>query len=245
MKDNFSSSSDKYAKFRPDYPQAIFEFLYPLLENKAVAWDCATGNGQIAKELAKEFNLVEASDISKEQIKHAYQSDNINYSLQAAEKTNYLDNSFDLITVGQAVHWFDFDEFNAEVKRVGKPSSILALIGYELIQISPEIDAIIAHFYKNIIGEFWDPERRHIENSYQQIPFPFQEIQTPEIKNIKDWSYDNLIGYLNTWSAVKHYMTKNNTNPIELIEKDLKKAWGNIENRKAIFPIIFRAGRIK
>ena len=245
MKDNFSSSPEQYAKYRPDYPQAIFEFIYPLLDSKSVAWDCGTGNGQLARELSKDFNLVEATDISEQQLQHAFISDNIRYSPQAAECTDFLDNTFDLITVAQAVHWFDFEKFNQEVKRVGKPNSIIALIGYELIHITPEIDKIINHFYKDIIGEYWDPERRHLENKYQQIPFPFRELETPEINNIKLWTFKNLIGYLNTWSAVKHYQNKNNNNPIDQIENDLKQAWGTLEVRRVIFPIIFRVGRVK
>lgn len=245
MKDNFSVSPEQYAKYRPDYPQAMFDFIYPLLNEKVKAWDCGTGNGQVALELSKDFQIVEATDISEQQLKHAFQGDNINYSTQPAEKTNFEDNTFDLITVAQAVHWFDVDKFNEEVKRVGKPNSIIALIGYELNNITPEIDAVIRHFYKNIIGEYWDPERKHIQNRYQQIPFPFKELETPEINNIKLWKFEHLLGYLNTWSAVKHFINKNKYNPITEIEAELREAWGNVEVRRVIFPIIFRVGRIK
>ncbi|MCA5004805.1 class I SAM-dependent methyltransferase [Sphingobacterium bovistauri] len=245
MKDHFSTSPEQYAKYRPDYPQTIFDFIYPLLNEKSVAWDCGTGNGQIARELSKDFKLVEATDISKQQLEHAFIAENINYSAQPAEKTNFTDNTFDLITVAQAVHWFDFDKFNTEVKRVGKPNSIIALIGYELFNITPEIDAVINHFYKNIIGPFWLPERKHIQERYQKIPFPFRELETPEINNIKLWKYEHLIGYLNTWSAVKHFKEKNKYNPIDDIENDLKNAWGSSEIRRVIFPIIFRVGRVK
>lgn len=245
MKDNFSVAPEQYAKYRPDYPQAIFDFIYPLLNEKIAAWDCGTGNGQVAQELSNDFARVEATDISKKQLLHAFPANNIRYSIQPAEQTDFEDNNFDLITVAQAVHWFDVDKFNAEVKRVGKPNSIIALMGYELNHITPEIDAIIRHFYNNIIGEYWDPERKHIQNRYQQIPFPFRELETPEINNIKLWKFEHLMGYLNTWSAVHHYIDKNNTNPIVEIEDDLRQAWGNAEVRRVIFPIIFRVGRVK
>lgn len=245
MKDNFSNSSDNYAKFRPTYPQTIFEFIYPLLREKNKAWDCGTGNGQIALELSKEFALVEATDISQAQLDNAFQEENIHYSLQAAEKTNFEDDSFDLVTVAQAVHWFDIDLFNQEVKRIGKQNGIIALVGYELATITPEIDSIIAHFYKNVIGPYWDPERKHLEQHYQNIPFPYKELETPEITNIKLWKLDNLLGYLNTWSAIQPFIEANGFNPIDTISKDLIAAWGNTEIRKVNFPIIFRAGRIK
>ncbi len=245
MKDNFSFSPEQYARYRPDYPAAIFDFIYPLLNDKSVAWDCGTGNGQLAKELSKDFGRVEATDISSKQLDHAFATENINYTAQPAEKTNFADNSFDLITVAQAVHWFDVDKFNEEVKRVGKPNSIIAMIGYELNNITPEIDAVIRHFYKNIIGEYWDAERKHLENRYQHIAFPFRELETPTIQNIKLWKFEHLLGYLNTWSAVQHYKDKNNANPIDLIQEDLQKAWGSAEVRRVIFPIIFRVGRVK
>lgn len=246
MKDYFSNSSDNYARFRPTYPQTIFDFLSPLLKDKDTAWDCGTGNGQLAQELSKVFKQVEATDISQTQLNNAFQADNINYSLQAAEQTTFAAESFDLITVAQAVHWFDIDKFNEEVNRVGKPNSLLCLIGYELNNITPEIDQIVADFYKNIIGPYWYPERKLIEQKYQTIPFPFRELETPEIFNIKLWKLEHLIGYLNTWSAVKHYSSENNNdNPIDLIRTDLTKAWGDTEVRRVSFPIFFRVGRIK
>lgn len=245
MKDHFSTISEKYAKFRPDYPQTIYDFLYPLLSQKDSAWDCGTGNGQVALELAKDFQSVEATDLSPQQLKHAPPADNIRYSVQGAEHTTFADDSFDLITVAQAVHWFDFDKFNTEVKRVGRPNSIIALFGYELNTITPEIDAIVRYLYKDIVGAYWDPERKHIEDNYQNIPFPYRELESPEITNIKLWRIDHLIGYLNTWSATQQYKKAKGSNPVELIEADLRKVWGTAEVRKVCFPIIFRVGRIK
>jgi len=244
MKDNFSSVSDSYAKFRPNYPPAIFDFLYPLLHNKACAWDCGTGNGQLAAELAKDFIQVYATDISQSQLDHAKQAENIHYSLQPAERTNFEASTFDLITVAQAVHWFDFDQFYAEVRRVSKPNGLIALLGYELIHITPEVDKVVRHFYKEIIGEFWDPERRYLEQKYQTIPFPFRELETPEIYNIKLWHFETLIGYLKTWSAVQHFITAKGFDPVDVIEAELREAWGTAEVRKVSFPILFRVGRV-
>jgi len=150
MKDNYSNYSDNYAKFRPTYPQTIFDFLYTLLNEKNKAWDCGTGSGQIAQELSKDFKTIEATDISAAQIENAYHANNIHYSIQPAEKTTFDANSFDLITVAQAAHLFDINTFNEEVKRVGKPNSIIALIGYEFTNITPEIDSIILRFHEEL-----------------------------------------------------------------------------------------------
>lgn len=222
MKDNFSTESDKYFKYRPAYPTALYELLSSKVSRKNTAWDCGTGNGQIAFELAKSFDMVFATDISQPQIDNALQADNILYSVQAAEKTNFSNEQFDLIVVGQAIHWFDFDKFYKEVKRTAKPNAILCVVGYGKLEISETIDPIVSGFYNTVIGKYWDSERRYIDEAYQTIPFPFEEIQTPQMLNTQYWTLQHLVGYLDTWSAVKHFIKQNNYNPINQLQKDIE-----------------------
>ncbi|MDT0646572.1 methyltransferase domain-containing protein [Zunongwangia sp. F260] len=243
MKDNFSTKSADYAKFRPVYPQEVYDFIEKQLPQKQKAWDCGTGNGQVAAELAKFFEKVSATDISEQQLSHAPKMPNIDYSGQPAESTNFPDDHFDLVTVAQAIHWFKFNEFYKEVKRVLKPGAIIAIFGYGLFKSNPETNKVIDHFYRNIIGEYWDPERRYLDEEYKTIPFPFKEIKTPKISLQLHWSYDQLIGYLKTWSAVKHYEKANGRNPVDLIAEDLKQAFG--ENGEITYPILFRMGKFQ
>src|SRR5258706_7303168 len=114
MKDNFSKVSERYAQFRPTYPKEIFDYLTSLVTNHETVWDAATGNGQVARGLAPHFKTVMATDLSEKQIRHAFIADNIQYSVEPAEHTSFADDSFDLITIGQAIHWFHFDEFYKE-----------------------------------------------------------------------------------------------------------------------------------
>lgn len=244
MKDNFSTDSDRYAKYRPTYPADLFEFLNLKIQDKHNAWDCGTGNGQIAYELAKTFDNVFATDISQPQIDNAFQADNISYSLQAAEKTTFEDGLFDLIVVAQAIHWFDFEKFYSEVKRTAKNNAFLFVIGYGKLEIDEQIDKVIADFYFNVIGAYWDKERKYIDANYSTIPFPFDEIQTPPFVNTQHWTLEHLIGYLNTWSAVKHFIKQNNYNPIDSLQKDIEKLWNNEQTKQIRFPIILRVGRI-
>lgn len=243
MKDNFSSQSDNYAKYRPTYPLEFFDFLNSLLPSKMNAWDCGTGNGQIAFEIAKTFKHVEATDISSAQIKNAVTVDNVHYSIQAAESVNYDNDFFDLIIVGQAIHWFDFEKFYSEVKRTGKKNAIVCAVGYGRMKVNLEIDTIIDEFYTTIIGTYWDEERKFIDENYQTIPFPFKEISTPNFSQKYFWDLDHLIGYLNTWSAVKHYIQKNGSNPITPLEIELKKIWGN-QKLNLYFPMLLRMGYV-
>ncbi len=244
MKDNFSSRSDNYAKYRPTYPPAFFNYLKSIIPNRKNALDCGTGNGQVAYQLAKLFDSVFATDISQSQIDNALKAVNIKYSVQPAEKTNFENETFDLIVVAQAIHWFDFDSFYTEVNRITKKDAILCVLGYGRIEITPPIDNIISNFYTKTIGKYWDKERKYIDEHYGTIPFPFEEIQTPIFQNEHQWNLEHLIGYINTWSAVKHYIKQNNHNPIKALKVELKRYWKSEEIKKVKFPVLLRVGRI-
>lgn len=245
MKDRFSQQAESYQKYRPTYPEDLYTFLMTLVLEKETAWDCGTGNGQVAVKLAEHFKLVYATDISENQLRQAPQLFNVIYRVERAEHTSFPDCCFDLITVAQAIHWFDFDSFYKEVKRTLKPHGTLVVLGYGLLRIDDDINKIIDHFYKQIIGPYWDKERIYIDELYETIPFPFKEIKTPVFYNTIEWTLPELIGYLNTWSAVKIYEKEKNTNPISLIEQNLKKMWGTENSTKKItFPILLRLGKL-
>ena len=244
MKDNFSTRADKYAQFRPTYPEGLFDHLFYLSPGKEVAWDCGTGNGQIAQRLASVFHDVQATDISQQQLDNAIHLPNIHYSLQPAEKTDFPDHCFDLITVAQAIHWFDFDAFYAEVHRTLKPDGILAVIGYNLPQFNSAVDAVMADFYSKVVGPYWDKERRYIDDNYRTIPFPYVDLPAPAFTIDVQWSFDHLIGYIETWSAVKHYQKEKGENPVRLVEARLKTAWGEGGSLSGHFPILLRLARV-
>lgn len=244
MKDNFSSIATNYAQYRPTYPKAFFDYLQTILPGCENAWDCGTGNGQVALALSKIFKNVFATDISRAQIEHAFTAENISYSVQPAEKTNFYDGIFDLIIVAQAIHWFDFEKFYQEARRTAKENALICAIGYGRIEVSAEIDAIISEFYHNVIGNYWDAERKYLDENYRTIPFPFDEIQTPEFSNRFSWNLDHLIGYLNTWSAVKHFIAKNKYNPVDALRQKLETHWNASEIREISFPLLLRLGLV-
>jgi SAM-dependent methyltransferase len=242
MKDNFSVQSAEYAQFRPTYPQELYEFLFSLLVEKDFAWDCATGNGQVARILAKDFRHVFATDISENQLKHAVQRENISYLLESSDKSSFADHTFDLITVAQAIHWFNFDGFYAEVKRTLKPGGIFAAFGYGVMCIDDRVDAVIEKLYRGILGGYWDEERKYIDQGYLSIPFPFQEVSVPELTINTRWNFEQLTGYLNTWSALQHYKKANGVSPLIALMPELEVAWGTGE-KEVDFPILLRVGR--
>jgi SAM-dependent methyltransferase len=242
MKDNFSKQSGTYARFRPGYPATLFSFLLPLVKEKNCAWDVGTGNGQIASVLADTFQQVYATDISVNQVSNAIKRDNIIYRIEEAGHSSFGERQFDLIAVAQAIHWFNFELFFNDVKRTLKPGGIIALIGYDLVRINPQIDVIVDTFYKETVGSYWDAERRFVEMQYRNIPFPFKEVATPEFSNYYEWRLADLIGYLNTWSAVQHYVNTNHSNPVDLLSDQVIEAWGHDQFRTVNFPVFMRTG---
>lgn len=244
MKDNFSNRSGQYQKFRPGYPAKLIDFLVSVSKNNETAWDCGTGNGQVALELAKHFDKVYATDISKNQLAQAVKQDNILYSVQPAEKISFPPAFFDLITVAQAIHWFDFGLFYKEVSRTIKPSGKIAVMGYGLFNCDEETDRVIKKFYHEIIGSYWDKERKYIDENYRTIPFPFKEIECPKFENVFEWTFEQLLGYLGTWSAVQHFIKANHRNPVEDIDDVLLAAWGKNETKTIRFPIFLRLGEL-
>ncbi|MGV3613550.1 MAG: class I SAM-dependent methyltransferase [Fluviicola sp.] len=240
MKDNFSHNSGAYAQFRPSYPDEVFTFLKTILTGKERVWDCATGTGQVAGKLVDLFDAVEATDLSESQLKNAVSHPKITYSNQVAEETNFPRHYFDCITVGQAVHWFDFEKFYMEVVRVLKPGGLLVVLGYGNIQIANrEVQRLVSQLYAEILYDYWDSERHFIDENYQTIPFPFREIPHPEFEIRYKWNREQLLGYLNTWSAVKHYRDKHEMNPIDLIVPELP----DFETVEVIFPVLMRIGK--
>ena len=180
FRDHFSKQSEIYRVGRPTYPDELFEFLASLSPSLQLCWDCATGNGQAAISLAEHFKKVIATDASQRQLESAMPRENIDYRLAQAEQSGLEDHSADLITVATAAHWFEHDKFYAETKRVAKPKGILAVWAYSEAKISPEIDELMEWFMYDHLENYWPDGRWYVRNSYDNLPFPFKELETPQ-----------------------------------------------------------------
>ena len=245
VKDLFSAHSDIYVKYRPLYPPELYDFLVGKVIRKDAALDCGTGNGQAASVLANHFKQVHATDISEKQIANAIQKANLHYHVCLAEQTPFADNSFDLITSATAVHWFNFDRFFNEVIRIGKNNSVFACWAYNIFRTDDKrINALIDKFYAETIRDYWDPERRHVDEEYKNVPMPFREIANPGFATRLQWDLDTIHGYLNTWSAVQHYIGKHNINPVEELIHEMKSVLQDKISLQVMFPVFMRMGQI-
>lgn len=246
FKDHFSEASDDYNQFRPTYPKSLFKYLLTLCDETHLAWDCATGNGQAAVALAENYSAVIATDASKNQIDNAMPNPKIHYCVEAAEKTSITSHSVNLVTVAQALHWFDLGAFANELVRVLKPRGVLAAWTYDLLSINPALDVLINQLNSQTLQNYWPPERKYVSNAYNNIHFmpPLIPIETITIPMNATWSFDELYGYLHTWSAVKRYHKMTGTNPLDEIQRQLITAWGELTRQLTIeWPLTVKTWR--
>jgi SAM-dependent methyltransferase len=243
--DHFSGVSAAYATFRPRYPDALFEFLARAAPAREEAWDAGTGTGQAASGLAQYFGHVTATDASATQIAQATPHEKISYRVASAEASGVSARSVDVVSAAQALHWFDRPRFWAEVRRVLRPRGVIAVWTYVMLQIAPDIDVIVNHFYHDIVGPFWPPERRITEERYQTIEFPFTEFEAPHFVIEQRMTLDDLAGYVRTWSATRGFIKQHRRDPVDGLTQELAPIWGPPQqSRLARWPVAMRVGRI-
>ena len=246
FEDHFSKQAREYATYRPQYPGELFFYLASVSPSRQLAWDCGTGNGQAARELAKHFDRVFATDASPEQIAQAPAHERIDYRVERAEAVSLAANSVDLVTVAMAVHWFDLEPFYQVVRRVAKPDGILAVWMYHLALIDPAIDQLLEHYYTDVLAGYW-PERFHfLDERYRTLPFPFEELQPPEFEIRANWEFGQLAGFLDSWSATRRYLEDRDQHPLNIIWQELSEMWGESDQQRAIrWRLYLRVGRVR
>lgn len=242
--EHFATHPERYEKYRPTYPDALFNYLSSLVKTRELAWDCATGNGQAAIGLSPYFEEVVASDAQLAQLQQAKDKSNIVYVKWQANKTDLEKHSVDMVTVAQALHWLDFESFYDEVRRVLKPGGVLAAWCYAVGRMSPEIDKAVSHLYAKVLKDCWPDERHYIDDHYRSIPFPFEILEAPAFEMQKSFDYESFMGYLSTWSAVKEYQARTKKDPLKHIQADIKAAFEKDgPTQEMVWPIHMLVGR--
>ncbi len=244
FKDHFSGHADDYRRYRPTYPDDLFDFLAGQAAGHDLAWDCGTGNGQAASALRTRFERIVASDGSPQQVLQSAPNQAITMVAARAEAAPLAADTVDLITVAQALHWFDHDTFFTEARRVARRGTPLAAWCYGRMTGDPAVDAVINGFWEDAIGPFWPPERRYIEEGYRTIPFPFPRRPTPDFTMSVRWTLPALLGYLRSWSAVRRYQAHHGSDPVVPIETRLASAFGSAA-RIVRWPISMALGLIR
>ncbi|MGD9537765.1 MAG: class I SAM-dependent methyltransferase [Alphaproteobacteria bacterium] len=244
FKDHFSSRAAAYAAFRPSYPEALADRLAGLAPARLLALDVGCGSGQLSTLLAARFDRVVATDASAAQIENAAPHPRVAYRCAPAEASGLDDASVDLITAAQAAHWFGLDAFYREVRRVLVPRGAIALISYGVIEADGAAGETLARFYA-ALGPYWPPERRHVETGYRGLPFPFDEIEAPRLAMSAEWPLAGVLGYVETWSALRGMERALGPAPLARFAEELAAAWGEPAAAHQIrWPLALRLGRV-
>jgi SAM-dependent methyltransferase len=241
--DHFSALANGYATFRPSYPADFVASVAALAPSLALAWDCATGNGQAALLLADHFERVVATDASAPQIALAKPHPRVDYRVALAERSGLADRSVDLITIAQALHWFDLPRAWTEMERVLKPRGVVAAWCYPLAQIDRKIGPVVWKFYEGRVGRFWPPERKHVEVDYRDFDFPFDELDGGTWSMEATLTRKRFLGYVATWSAVKQAREQLQADPLPELARALESVWPANETREVRWPMGLRVGR--
>mgnify|MGYP001346271825 CR=1 FL=1 len=244
MPDYFSTQAAAYAAFRPTYPRELFAFVATCAPRRDLAWDCATGSGQAALGLAQDFTRVIATDSSAKQLAHAPPHERIEYRVATAEDSGLPKGCADVVTVAQALHWFDLGRFYTEARRVLAPGGALVVWSYNDAQLDdPAIDAVLQHYNNTTVGPYWPPERQIVRDGYRTVPFPFERLRTPELTLTREWTLAELVGYLRSWSATVRYVAEHGTDPVIAFEDSIANNWGDPMVRRTVsWPLVVLAG---
>lgn len=242
FKDHFSGHAADYAAHRPTYPGRLFELLAERAPARRLAWDAGTGNGQAARALAAHVATVVATDASPEQIAAATPHPGVTFRVGGEDGSGLPDASADLVTVAQALHWFERERFFAEVRRVLKSGGLLAVWCYSMCRTSPEVDAIVDGFYADTVGPYWPPERALVESGYAELEFPFPREPFPDLAMELELDLNGICGYVGTWSAVRRYMAAKGEDPVAALRERLAPVWGD-GTRRAVWPLTVHASR--
>lgn len=261
MADLFIKQARVYASARPTYPQELFDFIFSKTPCHNLAWDVGTGSGQAIPPLAKVFKNVVGTDTSHTQLEHAPKLPNVKYrhhtsptmSLQELEQNVASESTLDLVTVAQALHWFDLPKFYDQVKwALKKPNGVFAAWCYTTPEVNDKVDSVFGPYFKES-GPYWDKARKLVNDKYMDIDFPFEPVDGLEdtgpikFKSEMTRTFDEFMTYLRSWSA---YVTAKEKG-VELLTDEMvekfKNAWndGSGEDKKVVtYPIYLRIGKV-
>jgi SAM-dependent methyltransferase len=241
----FDQGGRAYARFRPEYPQALAAFLATAAPDDRLAVDVGCGNGQLTQLLAPYFDRVVGLDPSADQIANAVPNARIHYECAPAERLPVPDASASLVTAAQAAHWFDLPAFYREVRRIAVPGAIVALVSYGVLNLEPALDRRFQAFYRDEIGPYWPPERKLVDTGYATIDFPFEELAPPSLDIRVEWHLSEFIGYVLTWSATRSAREAGRDALLMAFFDDIAALWGDPNAKRPVsWPINMRIGRV-
>ena len=240
----FGEQASAYARFRPQYPQRLFDWLAAASKGRERALDVACGAGQASAPLLAHFDQVLACDSSAALLTTPAFPAQVQRFACHAEQLPLPDGCLDLMVVAQALHWFATPRFFAEVRRTLRHDGLFCAWCYSLPRVTPELDRLIDHLHGDILGPYWPEGRASVDSGYRDIHLPLPAIAAPDVEIRLQWTLEPLLGYLRTWSAVQNFRRRHARDPLEGIMIELAEAWGDPrQSRDLCWPLHLLAGR--
>lgn len=142
-------------------------------------------------------------------------------------------------------NWFNLPGFYADVRRIARPGAVLALISYGVPRLDEGLNNRFLQFYAQEIGPYWQAERQLVVSGYATLDFPFEPLTTPAMAIRLDWKLEEFLGYIATWSAVRHARETGREDILHRFASDIAEIWRAPAQTQTIsWPINMRVGRI-
>lgn len=238
-----------YAKARPLYPKTMLRWMAEQCVRRELAWDAATGSGQLAQVLVEHFPRVYASDASQAQLSQAQARPGLEFALERAETPSLEAGSVDLITVGAAAHWLDLPAFYTAVERIAAPQAVLALFSYGVKMRGCKHLGEAVEAYARSLDPYWTDSYRVVAERYSVLPFPFERLGLPEFCAESVGNLGQFMDLMRTWSGSLRAHEATGSDPVAAVEDQLRWAWtqeGPVEASRTLYwPIFGHVGRVK
>ncbi len=244
FRDHFSTIAARYAACRPHYPRALAEQLGALSPRHDLAWDAGCGNGQLTVQLAACFTRVIGTEPSQAQLDAATPHPRVEYRCASAEASVLEPASVDLAVAAQAAHWFDWPRYLAEVERVTRPGSLVALVSYGIVIVpGDDANALVERYYHGDVGALWPPGREHVENGYRDLVCPWPAVEASPLEMTAAWTREELLGYVATWSATVKLVKTEGPAKYDALGVGLARVWPDGERRTVRWPLTVKLAR--
>lgn len=229
----FGTQAAVYRQGRHGYPEELFDWVASQAVDRSCAWDVATGSGQAAAPLAKRFDQVIATDLSAAQIAAALPGENIDYRVAPAEASGLDDGIASAITVATALHWFDFDKFWPEVRRVAKPGAVFCGFTVKLPEADPDVMELLFRPVWERIDRYWAEGNRLSMRGYldEDIRCPFERLPSPDLALDLEWTPSRLLALIHSWSASMKARDDGHADALDAIERDALLKLGEAPRR--------------
>jgi SAM-dependent methyltransferase len=230
--EKFSRKAEVYAKYRPSYPKDILEILgvqIGFTKEKIVA-DCGSGTGILSRIFLDNGNLVYSIEPNDEMRSFAekdlYQYPKFVSVNRVAENTGLPSGSIDLVTAGQALHWFDREKARGEFARILKPSGYVMIIYNE----RKKEDGMMDDYDQIIDRNASKSETPDIDTEYLTKFFDSKDYKEFTVPNEQVLDYDGLIGRATSAS----YLPSRNDPGFDSLEKDLRRLYDTYQKNGKI-----------